>query len=126
MPMTDDQRAILAEAGTTPDQTKRRRALAIYLSCTGDDQNEARALLARGYSLALQPSFHLVPCGDKMASEIDFAEAYEHLVRATNSFETITRDTLVAAVSTRPSCLVPLRMIYFRGVRSRKTVPAWR
>jgi hypothetical protein len=111
MPLTDDQRAILAEAGTTPDLTKRRRAVAIYLDSTGEDLAAARALLAQSYSRALQPSFHLVPYGDKMASETAFTESYEHLARATDGFRTITRDTLLDAVTSRPSSLAPLRMI---------------
>ena len=111
MSLTDAQRAILTETGTTPDLTRRRRAVAIYLDSTGDDRTTARALLASSFAGALQPSFHLVPYGDKMASEVEFQDAYAALSRATNAFRMVTRETLAEALTSTPASLVPLRMI---------------
>ena len=39
--------------------------------------DDARALLAEGYLKTIQPSFHLIPAGEAMAGEQEFASAYE-------------------------------------------------
>lgn len=79
MSLSDSDRAALSGAGTTPDPVVRRRAVAITLSKSGADLNEARELLAAGFTAATQPSFQYIPRGDSMAGEEEFDTAYAEL-----------------------------------------------
>ncbi len=76
MSLSDSDRAALSGAGTTSDPVVRRRAVAIALSKSGADLNEARELLAAGFTAATQPSFQYIPRGDSMAGEEEFDIAY--------------------------------------------------
>ena len=69
MSLSSSERAVLSEAGTTPDSVLRRRAVVIARSKSGDALVEARDLLAGGFVAATQPSFHYIPRGDAMADE---------------------------------------------------------
>ena len=92
-------------------QTARGQAVAIVLSKTGADRTAARALLAESYLAATQPSFHLIPRGDAMASESDFETAYAVLAQETRDFADVTATTLGQALDREPSSLAPLRMV---------------
>jgi hypothetical protein len=109
--LSDHERAIITAAGTAPLQTVRGQAVAIVLSKTGADRTAARALLAESYLAATQPSFHLIPRGDAMASEADFVTAYDMLAAETSDFTNVTAATLAEALDREPSSLAPLRMI---------------
>lgn len=86
MSLSDAERAAIAAAGSAPLQTTRHQAVTIVLSKTGADAETARALLAESYLTPTQPSFHLIPRGDAMASEADFAAAYAILAEETSGF----------------------------------------
>jgi hypothetical protein len=109
--LSDVERAAIAAAGTAPLQTTRHQAVTIVLAKTGADAETARALLAESYLAATQPSFHLIPRGDAMAPEIEFAAAYAILAEATGDFTEVSAVTLAAALRRDPSTLAPLRMI---------------
>lgn len=111
MSLSDQERAIISAAGTAPAQTARGQAVAIVLSKSGSDRNAARALLAESYLAATQPSFHLIPRGEAMASEGDFVAAYDALAQATSDFTDISALTLSTALDQEPASLAPLRMI---------------
>lgn len=111
MPLSDAEREIIAAAGTAPLQTARGQAVAIVLSKQGHDRELARALLAESYLAATQPSFHLIPRGEAMASEADFAAAYGVLAEETNDFIDVSAATLATALDREPAALAPLRMV---------------
>lgn len=111
MSLSDDERAVIASAGSADQQTVRQRALTIVLSKTGDDAEVARALLAQSYLAPTQPSFHLIPRGDAMASEHDFDAAYAVLAEETQGFVNVSATTVAAALRREPAALAPLRMI---------------
>jgi hypothetical protein len=71
--LSEAERAAIAAAGQSPLQTVRHQAVAIVLSKSGEDANTAKALLAESFLAPTQPSFHLIPRGDAMASEAEFA-----------------------------------------------------
>jgi hypothetical protein len=109
--LSDAEREVIAAAGIAPLQTARGQAVAIVLSKQGSDSDMARALLAESYLSATQPSFHLIPRGDAMAPEGEFARAYEVLEEATHGFVDVSNVTLASALSRDPGTLAPLRMI---------------
>jgi hypothetical protein len=109
--LSDAERAVLSSAGTAPLQTARGQAVAIVLSKSGADRAAARALLAESYLAATQPSFHLIPRGDAMASEQDFVTAYGALAHETQDFTNVTATTLARALDNQPDSFAPLRMI---------------
>ena len=111
MPLSERQTALLGTAGRTPDAVARQQAVAITLGASPDDRPEARELLARGYLEQLQPSFHLIPRGDAMASEQAFVAGYGVLARATDQFTRAGADTIASALEQEPGSLAPLRMI---------------
>ena len=111
MSLSDADRTILAQAGTTGDPTRRQQAVAIVLARTGADRAEAQEILVAGYLKATTPSFHLIPRGEAMASEDDFTTAYEELARRTSQFSDVSIATLTAALLAHPASLSPLRMI---------------
>ena len=111
MPLSETERAAIAAAGTAPEPTARSRAVAIILSKSGSDRDEARALLAESYLETIQPSFHLIPRGEAMAAEREFESAYRVLAEETAGFSDVTAATLAAAIDRLPSALAPLRMI---------------
>lgn len=111
MPLSDDEVRILQTAGTNDDPTHRRRAVAIYLKTRGDDQAIARRLLAGSYSMAIQPSFHLVPYGDKMLDPRGFLLSYKALAKHTNDFSDVSLETLTEAIMECPAALIPLRIV---------------
>lgn len=111
MPLTDDERQILAQAGLTGDLTARRRAVAVYLAKRDSEQDEARNMLAKSFLAATQPSFHLIPRGDAMVDAAAFETAYRALERHTHGFTQVSDATVVAALQDNPATLIPLRMI---------------
>jgi hypothetical protein len=111
LPLSDQERSIIASAGTSRQQTVRGQAVAIVLAKAGADRDAARALLAESYLATTQPSFHLIPRGDAMASETAFEVAYDVLDQETQSFTNVTQATLTAALLRDPRALAPLRMI---------------
>ena len=111
VPLSETERAAIAAAGTAPEPTVRSRAVAIVLSKSGSDLDEARALLAEGYLETIQPSFHLIPAGEAMAAEQEFESAYEVLAEETACFSDVTAATLAGALDRHPGALAPLRMI---------------
>lgn len=112
MSLSDDELEILESAGTESDPTWRKRAVAIALAKqNGPDGDRARELLTSGYLAATVPSFHLIPRGDKMADEAQFAKDYQHLADETSDFTDVSEQTLVAALVKAPASLAPLRMI---------------
>ena len=102
---------MLSEAGTTADSVARRRAVALVLSKQGAVRDEARDVLAKGFAIATQPSFHYIPRGTAMATEDDFDAAYEKLFSHTGGFTCVDSQSLVAALTESPEVLAPLRMI---------------
>lgn len=111
MSLSDAERAAIAAAGSAPLQTTRHQAVTIVLSKTGADAETARALLAESYLTPTQPSFHLIPRGDAMASEADFAAAYAILAEETSGFADVTAGSIANALRRDPATLAPLRMI---------------
>ena len=111
MSLTEPERAVLTEAGTTPDPVLRRRAVVIALSKSGDALIEARDLLAGGFVAATQPSFHYIPRGNTMANEATFDAAYDELAAHTDHFRRVDRRSLISALTINPGTLAPLRMI---------------
>ncbi len=111
MPLSDAERAVLTAAATSPHQHERGQAVALVLSKSGADQDEARAVLAAAFVATTQPSFHLVPRGDAMTTEHDFEAAYAVLAARTTGFVDIRPETIAGALSEDPRCLAPLRMI---------------
>ena len=111
MPLSDSERALLTSAATTDDPTRRRQAVATLLSKRGSDETEARALLGFSFLSVTQPSFHLIPRGNAMASQDDFASAYDALAAATRNFAVVDSATLIDAILATPRALIPLRMI---------------
>lgn len=111
MSLSDAERSILTEAGTTPDPTRRQQAVAIVLRHTGTERATAQEILVAGYLKATAPSFHLIPRGDAMASEAEFTEAYEYLAARTGQFADVSITTFVDVLLANPATLSPLRMI---------------
>lgn len=111
MPLSDEERRILVQAGLTGDLTARRRAVAVCLAKHAADQDEARSLLAKSFVAATQPSFHLIPRGDAMVDTAGFEAAYAVLAHHTQGFTQVSEDTLIAALQADPATLIPLRMI---------------
>lgn len=112
MSLSDDELKILKSAGTESDPMVRQQAVAIVLAKQNSpDGAKARELLTAGYLAATVPSFHLIPRGDKMADEAQFARDYQHLADATTDFTDVSEQTLVAALVKAPASLAPLRMI---------------
>jgi hypothetical protein len=109
--LSDRERAVLAAAGSAPLQTARGQAVAIVLAKSGTDSEEARVLLAESFLATTQPSFHLIPRGDAMASEASFESAYAVLAQETSDLAAVSVDTLATALSREPAALAPLRMI---------------
>lgn len=111
MSLSEQERGILTAAGSAHEQTIRGQAVAILLSKSGSDKAEARALLAESFAVTTQPSFHLIPRGDAMTSEANFADAYAVLSDATNGFTDVTLQTLQTALLRDGGALAPLRMV---------------
>lgn len=108
MPLSESERALLTSAATTDDPTRRRQAVATLLSKRGSDETEARALLGFSFLTVTQPSFHLIPRGNAMASQDDFASAYDALAAATDNFAVVDSATLTDAILATPRALIPL------------------
>jgi hypothetical protein len=111
MPLSEAEQQILIAAGKTGDLTQRRQAVAIVHRYSGADHEQARSLLATSFIDVTQPSFHLIPRGNAMTSELDFTEAYELLAERTHNFTDISANTLSSCLEADPRSLVPLRMI---------------
>ena len=111
MPLTDSERSLLSKAGTTPNPTMRRQAIAIVLAKSGQTRKEANELLGKGFVAATQPSFHYIPRGDTMADEGHFDIAYECLAGHTSNFADVSEENLIRAITDMPMALAPLRMI---------------
>ena len=111
MPLSDAEKELISTAATTADPTRRRQAVAVVLSKRGASASEARALLGRSFLAVTQPSFHLVPRGNAMASQADFITGYNALVAATGDFSDVSQDTLTTALLSTPAALPALRMI---------------
>lgn len=111
MALSDQERAVLAAAGTATAQHVRGQAVAIVLAKSGADRNDARALLAESFAASTQPSFHLIPKGDAMTSEVDFDRAYTVLAEETGDFRDVRVETLRSALMRDGAVLAPLRMI---------------
>lgn len=111
-PISDADRTLLKQAGSSTDQAVRGRACAIVLAqAAGPDRDAAGALLVDGYLEQTQPSFHLIPRGTAMAAEPIFEDAYEVLADETKKFSKVTPKTLTAALERLPLALAPIRMI---------------
>ena len=111
MPLTDEQVAILGAAGNTPDSVARQRAVALVLGAAEAERPEMQELLLSGFLAQTQPSFHLIPRGDAMATEEAFSEAYAVLERFTLGFRHPAVPTIKAALEQVPATLAPLRII---------------
>lgn len=111
MSLTEAERSTLLGAGTTPSFSARRQAVTIVLSKSGSDRVAAEGLLAESFVQTTQPSFHLIPRGDAMASESAFAVAYDLLAQATDNFGSVGVDSLSELLASHPECLAPLRMV---------------
>ncbi len=111
MPLTESERDVLSEAGTTPSPTLRRQAVAIALAKSGIEKYEATDLLGKSFVAATQPSFHYIPRGDTMADEPAFDVAYRSLAKHTGNFAKVTERNLIRALGEEPRTLAPLRMI---------------
>ena len=109
--LSDAERAIIKAAGTSPLQTTRGQAVAIVLAKTGSDREQARTLLAESYLATTQPSFHLIPRGEAMASEDDFADAYAVLAAGTAGFTNVEPANIALVLTANPATLAPLRMV---------------
>lgn len=92
--LSDAEAAILSASGAAADMTLRRQAVAISLNKSGKDSAQARELLVGSYLAVTQPSFHLIPRGDAMASETAFTEAYEALASTTAGFHNVDQGHL--------------------------------
>jgi hypothetical protein len=110
VPLSDAERQLIATAATA-DPTRRRQAVAVVLSKHGAEANEARDLLGESFVGVTQPSFHLVPRGNAMASRDDFTAGYNALAAATGNFSDASQATLTRALLATPSSLPALRMI---------------
>ena len=111
MSLTESERSLLANAGTTASPTVRRQAVAVLLRQSGSIRDEAATLLGQGFVAATQPSFHYIPTGDAMATEVAFDQAYRQLAVHTNNFTDVSASSLRAALAEAPETLAPLRMI---------------
>lgn len=111
MPLSDSEAQAIDPAGLSSDQSIRGRAVATVLGKHGDELAVARRRLAESYLQATAPSFHLIPRGDAMVPHTAFGDAYSTLSSATQGFQVVTAETLVAALSDDPRALAPLRMI---------------
>lgn len=112
MSPSEAEREALQSAGGSPNQSARQRACAIVLSKSDPKaREEAARLLTASYLEETQPSFHLIPRGDAMASESSFRLAYEALAKATDDFDAVSVETLSTALVSQPLALAPLRMI---------------
>lgn len=111
MSLSDAERKLIGAAATTADPTRRRQAVAAVLSKSGADATEARSLLGQSFLAVTRPSFHLVPRGQAMGSQADFAAAYDALATATGNFSDVSQATLTTALLATPSALPALRMI---------------
>ena len=97
--LTDSDRELLANAGTTANPTIRRQAVAVLLRQPESARDEAASLLGQGFAAATQPSFHYIPKGDAMATEAAFDEAYWRLAEHTNDFTDVSATSLTAALT---------------------------
>lgn len=70
-----------------------------------------RSLLAESFLSVTQPSFHLIPRGDAMATQDQFMTAYEEVAGLTANFSRVDEDNLTEALLMAPGTLAPLRMI---------------
>lgn len=111
MSLSDGELQSIEAAGKSADQTLRGRAVAIVLSKEGKERERARRALADSYLEPTSPSFHLIPRGEAMLSDVDFDKAYSELARATNDFANVTSDSLASLLIHHPASLAPLRMI---------------
>lgn len=111
MSLSKDEEFILRAAGTSADTTLRRQAVAIVLAKSGDDRTKSQEHLVSGYLAATQPSFHLIPRGDAMASEGAFDGAYALLAASTDGFTDVSRPSIAATLLAHPETLAPLRMV---------------
>jgi hypothetical protein len=111
MTLSEAERQLLSTAATTTDPTRRRQAVATVLSKHGYDQAAARTLLGQSFLAVTQPSFHLIPRGDAMASLGEFTIAYEAIAAATEHFTRVDVEILTTALDSYPAALVALRMI---------------
>ncbi len=118
MSLSSAERAAITAAGTAPEQHIRGQAVAIVLSKTGKDREEARTLLAEAYVATTQPSFHLIPRGDAMTPESEFERAYGVLAAETTDFTDVQLGTLKAALVRDGAALAPLRMLLVLRARS--------
>jgi hypothetical protein len=109
--LSDLDRTILSEAGTTANPTRRQQAVAIVLARSGAERAEAQEILVAGYLKATAPSFHLIPRGDAMATEQEFTAGYDVLALNTKNFNDVSVETLARVLLAEPSALSPLRMI---------------
>lgn len=109
--LSEGERALLSQAGSSADQSARGRAVAVALAKTGDDHTEARRILGESFAATAQPSFHLIPRGDVMASEGAFDAAYAVLSASTEDFSNVSLESLTSAVHENGAALAPLRMI---------------
>lgn len=96
MPLSDSERALLASAATTGDTTRRRQAVVTALNKRGANEDEARRLLADSFAAVTQPSFHLIPRGEAMASQDQFTSAYNALAAGTSDFAHVDAASLPA------------------------------
>lgn len=111
MSLSEQEHGILTAAGSASEQTTRGQAVAVLLSKSGADNAEARTLLAESFATTTQPSFHLIPRGDAMASEDEFDAAYAVLRETTSNFTNVTMQTLTEALLLYGAVLAPLRMV---------------
>jgi hypothetical protein len=111
VPLSDAETDAIDPAGLSPDQSIRGRAVATVLGKQGDELGLARRRLAESYLQATAPSFHLIPRGDAMIPHATFGDAYFALAAATRGFQTVTAESLFAALSADSRALAPLRMI---------------
>lgn len=111
MSLSDDEQAILEQAGGNPNPVDRQRAVGIYLAKSGPDPVQAGNLLVTGFLAHTRPSFHLIPKGDSMADEASFADAYVALADGTENFLRPDAQSLAEVLRHTPAALAPLRMI---------------
>jgi hypothetical protein len=109
--LSEQDRKLIASAGTAPQQHIRGQAVAIVLSKSGAELDEARMLLAESFATVIQPSFHLIPRGDAMASEAEFQRGYAALSTETKDFSEVNLATLTSALLKDGAALAALRMI---------------
>ncbi|MXW94822.1 MAG: hypothetical protein F4110_04720 [Acidimicrobiaceae bacterium] len=111
MSLSDDERAILEEAGGNPSPVDRQRAVGIYLAKSESERAEAADALVEGFLNHLRPSFHLIPKGDSMADEESFNNAYAALAAGTGNFSRPDSQSLATVLQRTPAALAPLRMV---------------